>query len=121
MVALDGSLVSKQASPSSAVEGTNGRACRHAALSADVASRMLIALLLFLVGVVLIVSNPILRFIPGVLLIVVAIVVAVLAVLRKGLGAVAGIGATKTCPDCRSKIPSAAAVCRYCNYRYPQR
>ena len=46
MVALDGSLLSKQASPSSAVEGTNGRACRHAALSADAARRMLIALVL---------------------------------------------------------------------------
>jgi hypothetical protein len=92
MVAPDGSLLTKQASPSSAVDGINARACRYAALSADVEHRMLIALLLFLVGVVLIVSNPILGFIPGL-----------------------------TCPDCRSKIPSAAAVCRYWNYRYPQR
>jgi hypothetical protein len=38
-----------------------------------------------------------------------------------GLGAVAGIGSTKICLECRSKIPSAATVCRFCNYRYPPR
>jgi hypothetical protein len=80
---------------------------------------MVIALLLLLVGMVLIVSNPILGLIPGVILIVIALVVAVLAMLGKGVGAVASIGSTKTCPDCRSKIPSDAAVCRHCNYRYP--
>lgn len=84
------------------------------------AACMLIALLLFLVGIVLIISNPILGLIPGVLLVIIALVVGVLSLLGKGLGAIAAIGSTKTCPDCRSKIPSAAAVCRYCNYRYQQ-
>lgn len=82
---------------------------------------MLIALLLFLVGIVLIVSNPILGLVPGVFLIAIALVVGVLSLLGKGLGAIAGVGSTKTCPDCRSKIPSSATVCRYCNYRYPSR
>jgi hypothetical protein len=79
---------------------------------------MLIALILFVVGVILIVSNPILGLIPGILFIVIALVVFVLALLGKGIGAVAGIGSTKACPDCRSKIPSDAVVCAHCGYRY---
>ena len=80
---------------------------------------MLFALVLLVVGILLIVANPILRLIPGILLIVLAIVVGVFALLGKGLSAVAGIGSEKTCPECRSKIPSDAVVCRYCNFRYP--
>ena len=79
---------------------------------------MLIALILILVGIVLIVSNPLLGFIPGILLIVIGLVVGVLAMLGRGVGALSGIGSTKTCPECRSKIPSAATVCRHCGYRY---
>ena len=79
---------------------------------------MVIALILILVGIVLIVSNPLLGFIPGLLLIVVGLVVGVLAALGRGIGAIAGMGSTKTCPDCRSKIPSEAIVCSHCGYRY---
>jgi ribosomal protein L40E len=42
----------------------------------------------------------------------------VIALLAKGVGAVAGIGSEKTCPECKSKIPADAAVCRYCGFRY---
>lgn len=79
---------------------------------------MLIALLLFLVGLVIIFSNPILGLIPGLLLIVISIVVFVFALLGRSIGAVAGIGSTKTCPECRSKVPRGASVCRHCNHRF---
>ena len=79
---------------------------------------MIVALILLLVGIFLIVSNPILGFIPGILLIIAGIVVGALAGLGRGIGAIASIGSTKTCPDCRSKIPSDASVCRHCRYRY---
>jgi len=79
---------------------------------------MLIGLLLFLVGVVLIVINPLIGLIPGVLLIVIGLVVVVLGGLGKGFGAILRAGSTKTCPDCRSKIPAEANVCAHCGYRY---
>ena len=79
---------------------------------------MLIALILFLIGVVLIVSNLLLGLLPGVLLIILSIVVAVFALLGKSIGAIAGISSTKKCPECRSEILSDAAVCRYCGFRY---
>lgn len=80
---------------------------------------MLIALVLFLIGILVILANPILGLIPGILLIVLAIVVGFFAVLGKGLTAVTGVGSTKECPECRSKVPSDAVVCRYCSYRFP--
>ena len=79
---------------------------------------MVIALILILVGIVLIVSNPLLGIIPGILLIVIGLFVGILAGLGRGIGAIAGIGSTKTCPECRSQIPSEAVVCRHCGYRY---
>jgi uncharacterized protein UPF0547 len=79
---------------------------------------MLIGLLLILVGIVLIVSNPLLGFVPGILLIVIGLIVGILGTLGRGIGAIASIGSTKTCPDCRSKIPSDAVVCRHCGHRY---
>lgn len=82
---------------------------------------MLIALVLVLVGVILIVSNPLLGLIPGILLVVVGLVVGILAMLGRGIGAIAGIGSRKTCSECRSQIPSAAVVCRHCGYRYNPR
>ena len=55
---------------------------------------MVIAIILILVGIILIVSNPLLGFIPGILLIVMGLVVGVLAMLGRGIGAIAGIGST---------------------------
>ncbi|HVM25276.1 MAG TPA: hypothetical protein VM253_07760 [Candidatus Limnocylindrales bacterium] len=53
---------------------------------------MIVGVLLVLVGLVLIISNPILGFIPGVLLIVIGIIVAVLAFLGRSVSAVLGFG-----------------------------
>lgn len=79
---------------------------------------LLVAVLLVLIGFTLIVSNPILGFIPGILMIVVGLVLGALGLVGRGIGAVAGIGSTKVCPDCNTRIPAAARVCRHCGYRY---
>ena len=79
---------------------------------------MIIALILFLLGIVFIATIPLVGWIPGLLLIIVAFVIFVFALLGRGVGAIAGIGSEKTCPECRSKIPADASVCRYCGYRY---
>ena len=78
---------------------------------------MILAALLVLLGIIVITSNPILGFIPGILMIVIGIVVGVLAAAGRGIGALASIGSTKTCPDCRMRIPSDAVVCRFCGWR----
>jgi UPF0716 family protein affecting phage T7 exclusion len=79
---------------------------------------MLIAALLLIAGIVVIIINPIFGLIPGILLIVASIIVGVLALLGKGIGAILSIGSKKTCPECRSEIPTEATVCRVCGYRY---
>jgi hypothetical protein len=79
---------------------------------------MIIALLLVIVGIVLIASIPILGWILGLVFILLGIAVAVLAMVGRGVGALAGFGTSKTCPQCRSRIPAGADVCRYCGYRY---
>ncbi len=80
---------------------------------------MLIALILIVLGIVLIASIPILGWIVGLILVLLGIGVAILAMLGRGIGAVVRAGTTKTCPDCKSQIPSDAKVCRHCGYRYP--
>jgi ribosomal protein L40E len=79
---------------------------------------MVVGLVLFILGILLIVSNPILGFIPGLLLIVIGIVAMVLGGLARGAFAVLRMGTTKTCPECKSSIPISATVCRYCNHRF---
>jgi ribosomal protein L40E len=79
---------------------------------------LLIGLLLLLVGIIVFVVNPIVGIIPGAVLVLVGLFVMVMSGLAKGADALLSIGSTKTCPECRSKIPSDAVVCRYCNFRY---
>ena len=79
---------------------------------------MILGGVLILFGILIIVINPLLGSIPGALLILLGVVAVVFGVLARGAGAVFGTG-NKTCPDCRSRIPRRAAVCRFCGYRYP--
>jgi hypothetical protein len=53
---------------------------------------MLVGLLLVIVGIAIIVSNPILGLIPGLLLVVVGIVVSVLGFLGRSIGAILRMG-----------------------------
>lgn len=76
-----------------------------------------VAIALFVVGVVLILINPLFGFVPGVFLIVLALVLGVIGILAKGVGIAFGVS-KKRCPECMSHIPSGATVCRYCGYRY---
>jgi ribosomal protein L40E len=79
---------------------------------------MIVGLVLFVVGILLIVSHPILGFIPGLLLIVIGIVAMVLGGFARGASALLRMGTTKTCPECKSAIPMSATVCRYCNHPF---
>ena len=79
---------------------------------------MLIGLVLFVLGIVLIVSHPLLGFIPGVLLILLGVVAVILGTMARGALAVWRIGTSKTCPECRSQSRTSAVVCRYCGHRF---
>jgi hypothetical protein len=79
---------------------------------------MLLAILLILMGIGLIVAIPLLGWIPGAILILIGVMIGILALGARGIGALASIGSTKHCPDCRSKIPVEASVCRYCGFRF---
>jgi ribosomal protein L40E len=78
---------------------------------------VLVGLVLFMIGIIVIVSNPFLGFIPGILLIVVGIVAMAIGGFGKGAMAMLRLGSTRTCPECRSSIPAMANVCRYCGHR----
>lgn len=78
---------------------------------------MIIAALLILVGILIIVSNPLLGFIPGILMIVIGIVVGVVVGTGRGIASLASFGSTKTCPECGMRIPSEAVACRFCGRR----
>jgi ribosomal protein L40E len=79
---------------------------------------MLLGLVLVLVGIIVFVLNPLFGLVPAVILIAIGLLAMVLGGLARGASAVLRVGSMKTCPDCHSKIPSAANVCRYCGYRY---
>jgi ribosomal protein L40E len=79
---------------------------------------MVVGLVLFIVGILLIVSHPILGFIPGLLLIVFGIVAMILGGIARGGLALLRLGTMKTCPECRSSVPLSATVCRYCQHRF---
>jgi DNA-directed RNA polymerase subunit RPC12/RpoP len=78
---------------------------------------MLIGCLLMAVGLAFIVINPFIGVIPGVLLILIGIAVAILGGLFRTVSALAGGGA-KTCPECRSRIDRRATICAHCGHRF---
>ncbi len=78
----------------------------------------MIGCLIVLLGVIVFIANPILGFIPAVLLVLVGLVVIVFTVITRGIVGLFTLGSTKTCPECRSRIPSAATVCRHCGHRF---
>ncbi len=74
---------------------------------------------LILVGIVILVTNPSWGLIPSFLLIVIGLVFGIMALLGKGVAPRgSGMGPTKACPQCRSRNPMDAAVCRTCGHRY---
>jgi hypothetical protein len=78
---------------------------------------MLFGCLLMAFGLALIVINPFIGVIPGVLLILVGIAVLILGGFLRTVSGLAG-AATKTCPDCRSKVDRRASVCAHCGHEF---
>jgi hypothetical protein len=77
-----------------------------------------VAVALFVVGVVIILINPIVGLVPGVFLMILALVVGVIGLLARRVGVFAGLGPKKRCPECMAKIPANAALCRSCGHHY---
>jgi hypothetical protein len=75
---------------------------------------MLIGCLLVVFGLLLFLVNPLLGIIPRVLLIAAGVAFMLFGGIFRGVSAVTG-GGNKTCPQCKSKVPRSATVCRYCN------
>ena len=73
-----------------------------------------VAIAFFVVGIILILINPMVGLVPGAFLIVVAGVLGAIGLVAKRFG----IGYQKRCPECMTKIPLRDSVCRHCGYRY---
>jgi hypothetical protein len=80
---------------------------------------MLIGCLLMALGLVLIVINPFVGVFPGIVLILVGTVVAILGGFFRTVVGLAG-GGSKICPDCRSKLDRRATVCAHCGHRFTE-
>lgn len=81
---------------------------------------MLIAVLFMVAGLVVMVWNPVWGLVPSFLLLVVGVMIAIVSMLGGRSRAFVEVGSTKSCPECRSRIPPAATACARCGHRYVQ-